>query len=112
MRTPGPAKTGDTSPGSGRARIPFATTWFREQQVLMVEHRLEPVAGIVEGVTLSVESQGQGLEVGALRQCRMDRVIGIGAGDPQDAAGAAGIGEAAAHRLGELRRADMKRAGS
>jgi hypothetical protein len=60
----------------------------------------------------SVESQGQGLQIGGLRQRRMDRVIGIGAGDPQDAAGAAGIGEPAAHRLGELRRADVERAGS
>ena len=60
----------------------------------------------------SVESQGQGLEIGGLRQCRVDRVIGVGAGYPQDAAGAAGIGEAAAHRFGELRRIDMERAGS
>ena len=28
----------------------------------------------------SVDSQSQGLEIGGLGQCRMDRVIGIGAG--------------------------------
>jgi len=60
----------------------------------------------------SVESQGKGLQIGGLRQCRMDRVIGIGAGDPQDAAGASGIGEPAAHGLGEVGRTDMVRAGS
>jgi hypothetical protein len=38
----------------------------------------------------------------------VDRVIGIGAGDPQDAAAAAGIGEPAPHRLGELLRSRAK----
>src|ERR1700746_395482 len=45
---------------------------------------------------LSVDGQGQGLEVSGLGQRRMDRVIGIGTGDPQDAAGAAGLGGGAA----------------
>ena len=52
----------------------------------------------------SIERQRQRLEIGGLRQGRMDRVVGAGAGLAQDAAAAPGIGEPAPHRLGELRR--------
>ena len=39
-------------------------------------------------------------------------MVGIGAGEAQDAAGAARIGQATAHRLGKLCGADVERAGS
>src|ERR1700719_1821307 len=88
-------------------------TLIRRRQLLVVSRQTAITGLRLFSVRLcgpSVERQGQGLEIGALGQCRMDRVIGIGAGDPQDAAGAAGIGEAAAHRLRELRRPGMERA--
>ena len=54
--------------------------------------------------------QGQRLQIGALGQCGVDRVVGAGAATAQDAAAAPGIGETVPHRVGELRGADIVRA--
>ena len=58
-----------------------------------------------------IEAEGQRLQIGALGQRRVHRVVGGGAGVLQDAGAAAGIGEAVPHRLGEFRRPDIVGAG-
>ena len=60
---------------------------------------------------MSIELQRQRLEIGGLGQAGMYRMVERRAGAAQDAAGTAGIAQAAAHLLGEQRRIDEVRAG-
>src|SRR3546814_15187042 len=59
----------------------------------------------------SIQRHHLGLEVGALRQLRVDRVIGAGAGAAQDTGRAVGLGDAAGGLLGDRGRIHVDRAG-